>query len=317
MRYLPVELHCHTVHSDGDFLPEQLQTAAAAEGLRLIALTDHNTFSGWQEMNGAICPFIRGMEWTTYFGHMLVLGAEKFVDWRDAVPDNIDEKISLVKAANGVVGIAHPFQCGSPICTGGRWEFHVRGWQNVDYIEIWHEDFSPMNTENDRAQELWTDLLDRGYRLAASYGRDWHRPQSRDKHFGCTYLGFENEVSEKEALKAVRLGRTVVSSGANFSFRVVRAGKIYDLGASVPCGDAELLFSLNTSEREKLSGNNRIEYETVRIVTNGGRTALETNHKTQSVSLCLEKKHWYRAELWGRLNGGKKILAVTSPVYSE
>ncbi len=316
MKYLPVELHCHTVHSDGDFLPEQLQAAAAAEGLRLVALTDHNTFSGWREMNEKICPFIRGIEWTTYFGHMLVLGAEKFVDWRDAVPDNIDEKISLVKAANGVVGIAHPFQCGSPVCTGGRWEFNVQNWQNVDYIEIWHEDFSPLNTENGRALDFWTELLDKGYRLAASYGRDWHRPQSPDKHFGCTYLGFENGVNEREALNAVRLGRTVVSSGANFSFRVISNGSAYDIGANVPSGGAEFLFNLNTRERETLTGTNSIEYKTVRIVTNGGKTALETDYKAKSAYLYLEKGHWYRAELHGKINGGEKILAVTSPVYS-
>ena len=121
MSYLPVELHCHTIHSDGDFTPEALQKAAVSDGLSLIALTDHNTFTGTEELDEKIIPFIKGIEWTTYFGHMLVLGAKSFVDWRDAVPNNIDEKISAVKAAGGIVGVAHPYQCGSPICTGGRW----------------------------------------------------------------------------------------------------------------------------------------------------------------------------------------------------
>ena len=67
---------------------------------------------------------------------MLVLGANDFVDWRDAQPDNIDEKIKQVKAVGGIVGIAHPYQLGSPLCTGGRWEFNVRDWRNVDYIEV-------------------------------------------------------------------------------------------------------------------------------------------------------------------------------------
>ena len=51
MSYLPVELHCHTIHSDGDFTPESLQRAAVENGLSLIALTDHNTFSGTKELN--------------------------------------------------------------------------------------------------------------------------------------------------------------------------------------------------------------------------------------------------------------------------
>ena len=128
MSYLPCELHCHTEHSDGDFTVRELQTSADADHLALIALTDHNTYSGWEELDDSIVPAIRGIEWTTYFGHMLVLGAREFVDWRDAVVNNIDEKIAEVKEQGGIVGIAHPFQLGSPMCTGGRWEFNVRNW---------------------------------------------------------------------------------------------------------------------------------------------------------------------------------------------
>ena len=81
MKYIPCELHCHTIHSDGDFTPKSLQQAAKENELSLIALTDHNTFSGAKELNGDIIPFIKGIEWTTYFGHMLVLGAKSFVHW--------------------------------------------------------------------------------------------------------------------------------------------------------------------------------------------------------------------------------------------
>ena len=90
MSYLPCELHCHTVHSDGSFLPRELQQNAADDHLALIALTDHNTTSGYDELDDSIIPTVHGIEWTTYFGHMLVLGAKEFVDWRDAVPNNID-----------------------------------------------------------------------------------------------------------------------------------------------------------------------------------------------------------------------------------
>ena len=96
MSYLPCELHCHTIHSDGDFTVSELQKAAVDDHLAIIALTDHNTFSGWDELDDNIIPAIRGIEWTTYFGHMLVLGANDFVDWRDAQPDNIDEKINAM-----------------------------------------------------------------------------------------------------------------------------------------------------------------------------------------------------------------------------
>lgn len=314
MNYLPVELHCHTIHSDGDFTPASLQKAAVQNGLSLIALTDHNTLSGTEGLNADICPFIRGIEWTTYFGHMLVLGAKSFVDWRDAVPDNIDEKISAVKAAGGTVGVAHPYQCGSPICTGGRWEFKVNNWENVDYIEIWHESFSEGNTENDRATVMWTRLLDRGYHLAATYGRDWHRPGSGGL-FGCTYLGLDGEVTEAAALKAIKQGRTAVSTGAKFAFTVSQAEKIYNIGDTLQSGAAKFNFITDFSARAKYTQYNEIKYNSMKIVTNGGITVCEIRADKRAVEIELESDHWYRAELLGTVDGNKFSLAITSPIY--
>ena len=83
MSYLPCELHCHSVHSDGSFSVAELLRRAYDDHLALIALTDHNTVSGHGELDDSITPAVPGIEWTTFFGHMLVLGARDFVDWRD------------------------------------------------------------------------------------------------------------------------------------------------------------------------------------------------------------------------------------------
>ena len=50
MRWYPVELHTHTCHSDGSFTVEALVDAAARNGYRALALTDHNTSSGVSRM---------------------------------------------------------------------------------------------------------------------------------------------------------------------------------------------------------------------------------------------------------------------------
>ena len=78
MRWYPVELHTHTCHSDGTFTVEELVQAAKMNGYRALALTDHNTASGTPELievarEQGILP-VRGLEWTTYYGHMVVLG---------------------------------------------------------------------------------------------------------------------------------------------------------------------------------------------------------------------------------------------------
>ncbi|MGB7710557.1 MAG: PHP domain-containing protein [Microcoleus sp.] len=44
-----LELHCHTTYSDGTLTPAELVAAAAASGVQALAVTDHDTISGWDE----------------------------------------------------------------------------------------------------------------------------------------------------------------------------------------------------------------------------------------------------------------------------
>ena len=45
-----VDLHTHTLRSDGLLTPHQLVEAAAAAGIRLLAITDHDTLAGVREL---------------------------------------------------------------------------------------------------------------------------------------------------------------------------------------------------------------------------------------------------------------------------
>ena len=85
MKYYPFELHCHTCHSDGSFTPEELILAAKQRGLSGIALTDHNTAAGVKEAvvygkkYGILV--IPGIEWTTFYGHITVLGGHSGINF--------------------------------------------------------------------------------------------------------------------------------------------------------------------------------------------------------------------------------------------
>ena len=48
-----IDLHSHTLHSDGDRSPEQLLAEAAAAGIRVLSVTDHDTISGIAECRAA------------------------------------------------------------------------------------------------------------------------------------------------------------------------------------------------------------------------------------------------------------------------
>lgn len=196
----PVEIHTHTEHSDATFTTRELIEASKSFGYKGIILTDHNSSSGYNEMkelgltNDQDLVIIKGMEWTTYFGHMLAHDADYDVDWREATPDTIDTYIKKVKDANGLVGIAHPFDMGSPICTGCHWDFNVKDYSHVDYIEIWNSNNPHVRQESRAAYEMWLDKLDEGYRISASTGRDWHREDNPNDIMGVTYL----ELADKK-----------------------------------------------------------------------------------------------------------------------
>jgi predicted metal-dependent phosphoesterase TrpH len=48
-----IDLHAHTTHSDGTLRPADLMRLAAESGLRALAVTDHDTTSGWAEAREA------------------------------------------------------------------------------------------------------------------------------------------------------------------------------------------------------------------------------------------------------------------------
>ncbi len=72
----PIDLHAHSIVSDGTETPSELVRAAAAAGLGTIALTDHDSTAGWGEAASAAVKarltLIPGMEFSTRVGYASV-----------------------------------------------------------------------------------------------------------------------------------------------------------------------------------------------------------------------------------------------------
>lgn len=293
MNWYPCEMHCHTVHSDGDFTVEELIKTAEERGLSGVCLTDHNTASGREETESYDFPVLTGIEWTTYFGHMLVLGAENYVDWRDALPDTIDEKMREVKKNGGLVGVAHPFQLGTPICTGGRWEYNVRDWSLVDYIEVFSEGCPYLNASNGKAIAMWESLLDKGYKIAPTFGRDWHSAHNDELPTACTFLGCEGALTPEKMKDAVKNGRTIVTVGPLFRFE----------------RNGENEFRFHTD----LTRSRDCKPYKITVVTNSSKEIFTSPFKENlKAFIKTERNHWYSARLWGKKG---ELLSVTAPIY--
>lgn len=83
-----IDLHTHTIHSDGSATPSELVAAAAANGGIAIAMTDHDTVGGLAEGREAAAKlgleFVNGVEISAEFspGTMHILGY--YIDDKDA-----------------------------------------------------------------------------------------------------------------------------------------------------------------------------------------------------------------------------------------
>lgn len=77
--YKRLELHNHTNESDAVFTCKELTDFMVADQVDAFALTDHNTISGHCKIKNYLkehpqpIDFIPGMEYTTYYGHILCL----------------------------------------------------------------------------------------------------------------------------------------------------------------------------------------------------------------------------------------------------
>ncbi|WP_322904081.1 CehA/McbA family metallohydrolase [Paenibacillus campi] len=215
LRWIPAELHTHTFHSDGSQSLQELAQSAKQAGIEVIALTDHNTQSGLVDRDVVEhdigLRIIAGMEWTTFYGHMVTLGLQQYVDWRQVGQGDIEQGIRHVHEAGGIAGIAHPFRIGSPICTGCYWEYPIHNWSQVDYIEVWSTLMPFMKQDSQRAFALWTALLNEGHRLAATSGRDWHRTLPDDAPAAITYIGL-GSVTEEHSQYGSAPGKSKVGS---------------------------------------------------------------------------------------------------------
>ena len=96
---------------------------------------------------------------------------------------------------------------------GCNWEFRVKRWDLMDYVEIWSG--PDPHAPPERPCHAWYDaLLNQGYHLAISAGRDWHGPDKPGQIplLTATYLGIDGDVTIENAKAAIRAGRTYVTT---------------------------------------------------------------------------------------------------------
>lgn len=334
-KWTPYELHTHTAHSDGQFTVKTLAETAASCGLSGIAITDHNTLIPQEELEDARkatgLHILEGIEWTTFYGHMTILGVNTYVDWRKLGRQDIHKGIEEVHRLGGIVSIAHPYRVGSPLCTGCYWQYEIEDWRAVDAIEVWSE-LKPSQVQyNTYAYNLWIDLLNRGYEVTASYGLDWHRPYGEKDIAVVAYLALEDREHESldaQVIETIQSGRVSISMGPVMDIQVTHkeSERTWNMGDTVRMNgwieDDKRLSGVITLDYNYRQDHWRLDGDTIRLVlrTNLGNLMDEevtngTKRLTQDIN--VEGVTWAIGELYGTMNGVDMQIGFTNPIFFQ
>lgn len=206
--WLRGDLHCHTLHSDGDSWPAEMLAEAVRRGLDFLGVTDHNQtghHADYARARGAHLPLVLpGIEVTTYGGHWNAWGTSTWWEFREPTEAATSRAMQAAAAAGALVSVNHP----KPF--GPAWEYpNASGFHAV---EVWN---GPFGESNDAAVTFWEERLRAGWRLVALGGSDTHRlkGEPRPDRLGVptTWAHVGADRSPAGVLQALRAGRVFVS----------------------------------------------------------------------------------------------------------
>lgn len=193
-RWLPGDLHAHTVHSDGALTIDELAALAAGRGLAFLAVTDHNTTSHHRHLAAASQRYglalLPGQEVTTDTGHANCFGDVGWIDFRRSSDDWLAE----AEQRGGLLSINHP------LAGDCAWRRPIA--RRPPLAEIWHSSWALW----DGPLRWWRDW---DASATAVGGSDWHRPGS-DGLPGSPTTWVECE--EGDVLGGLRAGRVSISA---------------------------------------------------------------------------------------------------------
>jgi len=185
-----MDLHVHSVHSDGIGKIRDILKTARLKGLDGLAITDHDTLKGYYEAKTSYSDLyiLPGYEVETDAGHVLVLGLEQLPPFGKIAYEDL---IWWTRDMGGSTILAHP--------AAGR--FRLRRWMHAkpDAIEVLNASY-PSRYFTKRGLRLAERLS-----LPSVGGSDTHHP----KTVGDAYTIIEvNKPDIKNIVEAIKAGST-------------------------------------------------------------------------------------------------------------
>lgn len=217
MPELIVNLHMHTIYSDGHATHAGIAQAALQSGVDVVIVTDHNVLvsglDSYHAMDGKRVLVIVGEEVhdasrQPQKNHLLVLGAERELVSYAPDPQKLIDQVVL---ANGLSFIAHPYEMALPAFGEDdiSWvDWNVKGftglelWNNLSELKerignrlqaIFYAYFPQHIARGPRRETLakWDELTAKGIKVVAVGGADAHAMKVRMGPFRRTLFPYK------------------------------------------------------------------------------------------------------------------------------
>lgn len=292
-----IDTHVHTIHSDGEYTPEEVAALAESAGLNGIISTDHNTYSAlgyWGNISQDSLLVINGIEVTYIDGHWNVFGLNpaSWIDFRFRYWDNkrYQQSVALAKQVGRFTVVNHPYSI--------EYKYDK---SLLDGVEVWN---GPWDESDEKAVCYWQNMLASGVYKVAVGGSDYH---NKNNQIGFPHMIVKSErLSGNAILQGIAEGTSYIVKDKSISLRMeaydeenpaIRA----DIGNYL-FAKSSVLFHLSSS----VSGN-------LFLIDQQGicyNRQIKANEPV--VFRLMRKSTWIRAELRD-MKGN--MLALTNPIF--
>jgi len=310
-RWIKIQAHVHTINSDGLNTLRDMAEAAAKKFIDVIFLTDHNTMYGYKEAEQISketgVKIIKGIEYTTFYGHIITIGAPYF-RWESLKEDSLNELAEHVHKYNGIIGIAHPMAIGNPVCTGGRYKFIDTDFGKIDFMEEWHG-ISNKHNEWEKNEKFWEDKSNKVNIITTLYGGDFHKKEHFKESGTFNWVRVDDSKElESKVIAAISSGRVIMSKGPCFHMRIIKAKKVYNMGNIVEIDENEkckVIIDVDTVIN--------CDEIIINLIDNCGKR-IEIDCEKNFIEIYKKNDlKWIRCEILYKPT--KEILAKGNPIY--
>ena len=152
-----IDLHIHTVYSDGELSPKQIIKFSARKGINIVAITDHDNLRGYSEAKEAANEYgiqlIPGVEITTPKYHLLGLNfnpedkrLNQFIEYSRNIQEEVCRERVEILREQGIPITLEGLKRSAPLARLGKGNiknYFASNKECRDYLRRKHQDLSP------------------------------------------------------------------------------------------------------------------------------------------------------------------------------